>query len=217
MPRLARLVFPGLPHHVTRRGNRREQTFFCDDDFRLYGKLLAHWCAQTDTAVWAWCLMPNHVHLILVPSREDGLAGALRPTHGRYASLINARQDWSGHLWQSRYGSFVMDELHLLACARYVELNPVRAGLVATPAEWPWSSARSHLGQGPDGLTQTAPLLDRWSDWQAVLDGGLEAALRDAIRVRERSGRPLGDTAFLAELAATGRGPILPTRIRLPR
>jgi putative transposase len=217
MPRLARLVIPGLPHHVTQRGNQRRQTFFGDSDARLYLELLGRWCERAGTAVWAWCLMPNHVHLILVPSSEDGLAVALRQTHGRYASLINARKGGTGHLWQGRYGSFVMDERHLIACARYVELNPVRAGLVADPAEWPWSSARAHLGQGPDGLTRTAPLLDRWPDWKAVLEGGLDSALRDAIRGRERTGRPLGDPAFLAGLAAAGRGVVLPRRVRVPR
>lgn len=220
MPRLARLVFPGLPHHVTQRGNRRRRTFFSDADCRLYLRLLGRRCAASATAVWAWCLMPNHVHLILVPSREDGLGAALGPAHARYASLINARQGWSGHFWQGRFGSFVMDEVHLLACARYVELNPVRAGLVATAGEWLWSSARAHLGRGGrggDGLTDAAALLERWPDWQAVLDGGLDPGLRDAIRAREHSGRPLGEAGFLAALADSGRGPVLPKRVRLPR
>jgi putative transposase len=217
MPRSARLVVPGLPHHVTQRGNQRQQTFFSDSDCRLYLRLLSRWCASSGTAVWAWCLMPNHVHLVLVPSSEDGLAAALGPAHGHYSSLVNAREDRTGHLWQGRFGSFVMDEAHLLACARYVELNPVRAGLVRRPEDWLWSSARVHLGGRPDGLVDAAPLLERWPDWRAVLDGGLEPELRDAIRARERSGRPLGDSAFLAALAAAGHDRVVPARIRLPR
>ena len=217
MPRPARRVLPGLPHHVTQRGNCRQRIFFGDDDHALYLSLLRHFCRKSGTSVWAWCLMPNHVHLILVPSHEDGLGAALGPAHARYASLINARQGWTGHFWQGRFGSFVMDEAHLLACARYVELNPVRAGLVATAGEWLWSSARAHLGRGGDGLTDPVPLLDRWPDWRSVLDGDLEPALRDAIRARERSGRPLGGSDFLAALSAAGRGPVVPQRVRLPR
>ncbi|HEX8621397.1 MAG TPA: transposase [Allosphingosinicella sp.] len=216
MPRSARLVVPGLPHHVTQRGNQRQRTFFGDSDCRLYLKLLARWCAKCGTAVWAWCLMPNHVHLILVPSREDGLAAALGPAHGGYSTLVNARDGRSGHLWQGRFGSFVMDERHLLACARYVELNPVRAGLAGRAEDWLWSSARAHLRGRSDGVVDAAPLLERWPDWRAVLDSGLEPELREAIRLRERSGRPLGDPAFLAALAADGHDRLLPARIRLP-
>src|SRR6185503_8599863 len=152
MPRLARLVVPDIPHHVTQRGNRRQPTFFSDEDYRLYLHLLGEWSRRAGTAVWAWCLMPNHVHLILVPSHEDGLRAALAEAHRRYTRRINAREDWRGHLWQSRFASFPMDEDHLLACARYVELNPVRAGLVARPEHWRWSSARAHLGLGRDGV-----------------------------------------------------------------
>lgn len=203
MPRLARLVVPGVPHHVTQRGNRRQPVFFSDDDYRLYARLLAAWCAEAGTAVWAWCLMPNHVHLILVPSHEDGLRAALGETHRRYTRHINGREDWSGHLWQSRFASYPMDEAHLLACARYVELNPVRAGLAERAEQWHWSSARAHLGLFEDGLTDTAPLLDRVNDWAALLDTGLEEAERDAIRRRERSGHALGGTPFLDALTAT--------------
>ncbi|MEO7179062.1 MAG: transposase, partial [Allosphingosinicella sp.] len=216
MPRAARLVVPGLPHHITQRGNRRHPTFFCSSDYRLYMTLLARWCEESATAVWAWCLMPNHVHLVLVPSREDGLASALGPAHGRYSSLVNAREGWSGHLWQDRFASFVMDERHLLACARYVELNPVRAGLADRAEGWIWSSARAHLDARPDGLVDASPLLERWPDWRAVLDAGLEPEMHEAIRTRERSGRPLGDSAFLAALSAAGHKRLVPARVRLP-
>jgi putative transposase len=206
MPRQPRLVIPGVPHHVAQRGNRRQPTFFGEADYALYARLLEQYCRKAGTAIWAWCLMPNHVHLILVPSHEDGLRAALGEAHRRYTSAINAREDWRGHLWQSRFASFPMDEKHLIACARYVELNPVRAGLAKRPEEWRWSSARAHLGLGADGVTDAAPLLERIPDWGALLDGGLEESARDAIRARERSGHALGDDAFLDRLAAaTGR------------
>lgn len=216
MPRLARLVIPGIPHHVTQRGNRRQPTFFSDDDFRLYRHLLGEGCAKAGTSIWAWCLMPNHVHLVLVPVREDGLRAALGEAHRRYTRFVNLREDWRGHLWQSRFASFPMDEAHLFACVRYVELNPVRAGLVERPAHWPWSSARAHLGLGGgDRLTALQPMRERVDDWQALLDAGLAAEERDRIRASERTGRPLGDAAFLGRLSeALGRPVVVRPRGR---
>ena len=215
MPRAARFVVPGLPHHVTQRGNRRQPTFFSDGDYRLYLGLLRDGCVRAGTAVWGWCLMPNHVHLILVPARPDGLAAALRRTHWGYTSHVNRRENWTGHLWQSRFASFPMDEPHLHACLRYAELNPVRAGLVARAEDWPWSSARAHLGRGGDGLTELAAMRERVDDWPAYLGEGSSAAELDAIRAAERSCRPLGGPAFLDRIAALlGREPRAPRRGR---
>lgn len=209
MPRVARLVVPGLPHHVTQRGNRRQPTFFQDSDYRLYMRLLGEWCAKAGTQIWAWCLMPNHVHLILVPSHEDGLRAALGETHRRYTRAINAREGWLGHLWQSRFASFPMDERHLIACARYVELNPVRAGLSKRPEEWPWSSARAHLGLAQDGVTAVEPLLERIPEWDVLLEGGLNDEERDAIRAGERTGYALGDRGFLSRLSEQVGRPVI--------
>jgi putative transposase len=218
MPRLARLVIPGFPHHVTQRGNRRLPTFFSDGDYALYRHLLREGCATAGTRIWAWCLMPNHVHLILVPESEDGLRAALAETHRRYTKVVNAREGWRGHLWQGRFASFAMDEEWLIACARYVELNPVRAGLVSRPEDWRWSSARIHLGAGRDPLTDAAPLLERVPDWRALLGGGLDERERDRLRERERTGHPLGGAAFLARLEAiSGRDLRPPRRGRPPR
>jgi putative transposase len=183
------MVLPGLPHHVTQRGNCRQRIFFRDDDPILYLSLLRHFCRKSGTSVWAWCLMPNHVHLILVPSHEDGLRAALAPAHTRYAIELNRRAGGCGHLWQGRFASVAMDEAHLHACLRYVELNPVRAGLVERPEGWRWSSARAHLGLAADDLTDLGPMQTRIDDWRAFLDAGLDAEDRDAIRAAERSGR----------------------------
>jgi putative transposase len=189
MPRAARLVLPGIPHHVTQRGNRKAPVFFSHDDYAFYFSLLRHGCRKSGTAVWAWCLMPNHVHLILVPEREDGLRAALAPAHTRYAMEINRREGWSGHLWQDRFASFPMDEAHLHACLAYTELNPVRARLVDRPEVWRWSSARTHLGLAGDGLTDMAATRGRIEDWRAFLDSGLRDEDREAIRTAERTGR----------------------------
>jgi REP-associated tyrosine transposase len=143
--RLARAVVPSLAHHITQRGNRRQRTFFCPDDYLLYIALLAEWCGRCGVEVWAYCLMPNHVHLIAVPGSPDALRRAIGEAHRRYTADINRREGWRGHLWQGRFASYVMDDRYTLAAARYVELNPVRAGLVARAEDYLWSSARAHL------------------------------------------------------------------------
>ena len=130
MARLARAVFPGHPHHVTQRGNGRAPTFFCDEDYALYRDLLGEHAHAAGVGIWAWVLMPNHVHLILVPSDADGLRRTLSAVHRRYAGHIHARMKRTGHFWQGRFGCVAMDEAHLGAAVRYVTLNPVRARLV---------------------------------------------------------------------------------------
>src|SRR4030065_1065208 len=154
MARLARVVVPGVWHHVTQRGNRRQQTFFNDEDYQAYLELLGEWCGQCGVEVWAYCLMPNHVHLIVVPDSEDGLHRALGEAHRRYTRRINLREGWRGHLWQGRFASFAMDQRHLLRAARYVELNPVRAKLCRAAWRWRWSSAAAHVAGRDDGLVR---------------------------------------------------------------
>ena len=202
MPRLARLVIPGMPHHVTQRGNRRQQTFFNDGDYAAYLELMAQWCGQRGVEIWSYCLMPNHVHLIAVPSSEDGLRWAIGAAHERSTRRINFREKWRGYLWQGQFASFVMDEPYLLAAARYVEVNPVRAGLVASPSDWPWSSARAHLSGRDDCSVKVAPFLAMIGDWNAFLNSAIpEEELKD-LRRHSRTGRPLGNETFLERLEA---------------
>ncbi|MDP6953950.1 MAG: transposase [Alphaproteobacteria bacterium] len=200
MARLARVVAPGLPHHVTQRGNRRQQTFFGDDDYRLYRELMAEWCGRCGVEIWAYCLMPNHVHLIAIPDKADSLTRGIGEAHRRYTWHINRREDWRGHLWQGRFASFPMDEPHLLAAARYVELNPVRARLTRSARAYRWSSAKAHLKGLDDDLVAVSPLLDMVSDWKAFLAAGLDEADHEALRTHERTGRPLGGETFLSGL-----------------
>ena len=200
MARLARVVAAGVPHHVTQRGNRRQQVFFGDEDYALYRTLLAEGCRAAGVAVWGYCLMPDHVHLILAPKDADGLRAALGETHRRYTRHVNFRAGWRGYLWQGRFASFAMDEPHLLASARYVELNPVRAGLARRARDWPWSSARAHLAGRDDGLVAVEPLLALAPDWAGLLRQGLGDAERDAIRAGERTGRPMGAPGFVKRL-----------------
>jgi putative transposase len=200
MARLARVVAPRVPHHVTQRGNRRQQVFFSDADYGLYKALLAESCRAAKVEILAWCLMPNHVHLILVPKDADGLRAALAEAHRRYTRHVNAREGWRGYLWQGRFASVPMDDAHLMTCARYVELNPVRAGLVRRARDWRWSSARAHLGGRPDGLIEPHKLLKRVTDWKTFLGEGLDEAALEAIRSGERTGRPLGTARFVTRL-----------------
>ena len=200
MARLARVVVPGLPHHVTQRGNGRARTFFGDDDYALYRDLLADSCRAAGVAVWAWCLMPNHVHLVLVPTDEDGLRRALAATHRRYAGTIHARRKRTGHFWQGRFGSVVMDEEHLAAAVRYVSLNPVRARLVARAQDWRWSSVRAHLYGRDDGLTTRGPIVERFAPFREFLSEPADPDILARLRAAESIGRPVGDDRFLARL-----------------
>jgi len=197
---MARAVVPSLPHHITQRGNRRQRTFFCPDDYLFYMALLAEWCDRYAVEVWAYCLMPNHVHLIGVPTSPDGLRLAIGEAHRRYTAKINKREGWRGHLWQGRFASYVMDERYTLAAARYVELNPVRAGLVARPETYPWSSERAHLLGRDDRLVRVAPLLARAGDWSSFLGQGGNAEESESLRKHESTGRPLGGGAFVEDL-----------------
>ncbi len=206
MARLARAVFPGHPHHVTQRGNGRAQTFFSDADYVLYRDLLGQHCAAAGVEIWSWVLMPNHVHLILVPRDEDGLRRALSLVHGRYAGHVHARLKRTGHFWQGRFGCVAMDEAHLGMALRYVALNPVRAGLVERAVDWPWSSVHAHLGQGDDGITCTEPVRSRYPDFAALLAASEEEEMITRLRKAETIGRPIGETAFLDRLEReTGR------------
>ncbi len=206
MPRFARLVVPEYPHHVTQRGSRRQRTFFNDSDYIAYRDLLAEHLPKARAEIWAYCLMPNHVHLIVVPCNDDSLARLLRETHARYARRVNQRYGWTGHLWQERFHSFVMDETHLLAAVRYVELNPVRAGLCMHPSEWPWSSVHYHLRDFPDKLITPRSMANLVGDWQAYLDSAPTSAEIGKLRRHSSTGRPAGNARFIEKLETlTGR------------
>ncbi len=197
MPRSARIVLPDIPHHVTQRGNRRQPVFFSDDDYRAYIDILGIALRKHDTRCLAWCLMPNHVHLMLVPSGPDGLRGTVSSAHTAYAQRINRQQNISGHLFQGRFASYPMDDAHMMVAARYIELNPVKAGLTRTAEDWAWSSAKAHIGGQADAITDLAPLSRHIRNWRAMLVGGLEAA--DAVEAALRSGQPLASPKWMDE------------------
>jgi putative transposase len=200
MARLARIVLPHLPHHVTQRGNGRAQTFFCDADYRLYRDLVADHCRQYGVGIWGWCLMPNHVHLILTPSDKDGLRAALSRVHRKYAGHIHAREQRTGHFWQGRFGCVAMDEAHLVAAMAYVVLNPVRARLVEKAEDWPWSSIHAYRRPTEgDGVTQVEAVSAYLEAAMQIINAGDEDARFDALRCSETIGRPVGAEGFLRD------------------
>ena len=200
MARLARIVVPGVPHHVTARGNRREPIFFERGDQDIYLDLLAEQTRKARVEVWAYCLMPNHVHLIAAPETAGGLALALGAAHRRWANFINARGRWRGHLFDGRFASVAMDEGHLMAAVRYVALNPVRARLAPRAVDWPWSSARAHLAGEDDGLVSVRPVLDRVERFADLIETDPDDPAFTVIRTAENTGRPLGNADFSAGL-----------------
>jgi putative transposase len=201
MARLARVVVPGLPHHVTQRGNGGARVFFNDDDYALYLKLLTAACSANRVKCLAYVLMPNHVHLILVPKDETGLSKALSSVHRAYAGMINARRKKTGHFWQGRFGCVAMDGDHAASALRYVLLNPVRAKLCKKPEQWEWSSAKAYLKSRDDGLTDTTDFLQQFPDIASLLADDPERDMADMLlRRAETIGRPLGSAAFLTKL-----------------
>jgi len=224
MARIARLVVPGLPHHVTQRGNGRAQVFFEDGDYELYTDLIMEAAEKARCEIWCYCWMPNHTHTIIVPYEEDGLRRTFADAHRRYTGYINARFRKTGHLWQRRFGSVVMDEMHLYEAVRYVSLNPVRAGLVEQSQNWRWSSVANHLRKKNDRAFKAEPALKRIGNFRKYLAEPFdEIQAFTQLRACETTGRPLGSDAWLNELenktnrmlTPQKRGPKTPTKKRL--
>jgi putative transposase len=218
MPRLPRIVIPGVPHHVTQRGNRRQRTFFSENDYRVYLDLMGQSCRNFGVQIWSYCLMPNHIHLIAVPDDEVALTRAIGSGHEVYTKYLNFQRGWRGYLWQGRFSSFPMDERHLLLAARYIEMNPVRAGIVEEPVGYPWSSARAHLGLNDDPFVDCEALLEWMPGWAEFLKDGASDENLEIFEQHERTGRPLGSEGFIRGLEAKTGLCLLPKpRGRKPR
>lgn len=205
MARFARVVVVDVPHHVTQRGNGRQAIFAGDADRVAYLELLRRSCALSRLSLLGYCLMPNHVHLVAVPRRDDSLAQALRQTHGRYAAYWNARRSSSGHVWQGRFYSCPLDDTHVWRALRYVELNPVRAGMVAVAEQWPWSSAAAHGGKDANRLLEMDRWQARWTvaEWKEYMAAGELQSDLCALRKSTHTGRPLGSQEFVVKLEQT--------------
>ena len=212
MPRIARTVFAGIPHHVTQRGNRREPVFFTDQDRILYLEWLAAYCHKHQVEILAYCLMDNHIHLVAVPAHEKGLERALKPLHMRYAQAINRRHGWTGHLWQGRFFSSPLDDAHLWAAVRYVERNPVRAKIVSRAENYPWSSAAAHCGLAQDPVLSHSAAWDgvfaNISDWAAWLRQTDEIEVAERLHYHVHKNLPCGSEAFIEKLETLAGRPL---------
>ena len=206
MPRATRFICAGVPHHVTQRGNRRERVFFSDADHLIYLSWLREYAKTCEVEVLAYCLMQNHVHLILVPATAESMQQLLCRLHARYALRINRERDWKGHLWHSRYFASPLDEPYFWAAMRYVELNPVRAGMVELPEDYPWSSAQAHCGIRNDPVLSRHSSwqlrLARIGDWSGWLQEGCATDELHQLRTSAAKSLPCGSDAFVESLEA---------------
>lgn len=208
MPRVARIVIPNLPHHVTQRGNNRQDVFFVDDDRQAYLALLKEQSERFGLDVLGYCLMGNHVHLVATPSAEESLAQAVGRTHFLYTQYVNRLHHRSGHLWQNRFYSCPLDERHMWNALCYVERSPVRARMTRVAWTYPWSSAAAHAGVARAGSTDAAGLLDlaawrktwRPSDWQKQLRLPQDDEQVSRLRLSTHTGRPLANDSLLSKL-----------------
>ncbi len=209
MARQARVAAVGIPHHVTQRGNDRQDIFLLDDDRRRYLALLGEYGERYGLSILGYCLMTNHVHLVVVPERDDALSQALGNTHQRHAQRFNQRYRRSGHVWQNRFYSCALGPDRAAVALAYGDLNPVRAGLAPRAEEWEWSSARAHAsGRDESGLLDL-DACRRWvdlDDWGTILASGGFTAEANELRRATASGLPYGDDGFVDQLElATGR------------
>jgi putative transposase len=206
MARWVRIVIPDCPHHIILRGNHRESVFFCDSDRLLYLRLIRIFGDKNRIKYVAYCLMTNHTHFVALPKSPMSFARGLGEAHRKYTNLINTRENLSGHLWQGRYRSYPLDESHLFSTIRYIERNPVRAGIVSAPEDYVWSSARAHMMGRPDPLISPLGQLPGHVEWSAfvhALDGESDVK---RIQAQEQTGRPLGGEEFIKRLETlTGR------------
>jgi putative transposase len=218
MARQARIVIPGAPHHVTQRGNNGQDIFFVSDDYRVYLSYLKDSAVGNGLAVSAYCLMTNHIHLVVTPETEESLSRALGRAHLMYAQYVHRLHGRLGHFWQNRFYSCPLDEAHAHNAAAYVELNPVRAGMVAHAWEYPWSSAAAHCGKSgdPSGILALHEWFKETSvpRWKAALKAISNADDSiERLRIHTRAGRPLGGDTFLSKIET-----ILGRRVRaLPK
>jgi putative transposase len=205
MARIARVVAVGFPHHITQRGNNRADVFFDDQDRRRYLNLLVKYAEEFKLDIWAYCLMTNHIHILAVPQQNYSLAQGIGRANLVYTQYVNARYRRSGRLWQNRFFSCPVEaESYLWVVARYIETNPVRAKIVTTACEYPWSSARCHVEGTPDLVVGKSQWLDprERSTYREFLLGDASADV-SLIRHRTAQGRPVGSAGFIAQLAAT--------------
>jgi putative transposase len=200
MPRIARAVAVGFPHHVTQRSNRGDFVFEDDGDYLKYLEWLRQYSAKAAFEIQAYCIMSNHVHFIGIPINEDSLSRTFNVLHMRYSQYFNRKKKLKGHLWQGRFYSCALDEGHLYAAIRYVENNPVRAGIVVSAEDYRWSSAKGHVsGEGNENVSRESYLFEKIQDWAAYLNNE-DNEMVGKLRKSTLTGRPCGASGFIGEM-----------------
>ena len=197
---IPRIEIVGYPYHVIQRGNRNQKIFIKDGDKVRYLHVLKVQADLFGVEIWAYCLMNNHVHLIIMPKHKGSLTECIGETHRLYSRAINFREGWCGHLWQGRFKSYPMDERYLYAAIRYVERNPVRAGIVEKAEDYIWSSARAHIENRADGILSRFYLMDEIKEWRLYLSTADESEKLKFLRSHQSTGRPLGNKDFIDDL-----------------
>ena len=206
MVRIARVVASGYPHHIIQRGNRRQPVFFRDEDYSRYMTLLKEETRKSGVRIWGYCLMSNHVHIVAVPEKEESLRRAFGEAHRKYSNSINRREGWTGYLWQGRFQSYPLDERYLYAVIRYIENNPVKAGIVKRAEDYKWSSAGAHVQKKKDSLLEPLYLTEEITDWRQYLAGTDESGCEKEFEKCIRTGRPFGEENFIKKMEdITGR------------
>jgi len=219
MPRIARIIAPGYPHHITQRGNNRAQVFFDDEDRQTYLDLLAKYVKKYSLQIWAWCLMDNHVHLLAVPGNESSLARGIGLTNMVYTQYLNRKLGQSGRIWQNRFFSCIVEnDEYLWAVVRYIERNPLKVGLVERAEDYRWSSAKAHLTGAADVLLSQPDWLEAaarksYADFIRTED----EAQNDAIRKATRTGRLYGSETFIHNLESELNHRIRARKVGRPR
>jgi putative transposase len=205
MPRTARIVVPKYPYHVTQRGNYRQEIFQDKEDQDKYLSWMEEYSKKYKMPIYAYCLMKNHIHFICVPLKKDSLAKVFSSVHMRYSQHYNKKLKAKGHLWQGRFYSCVLEDEHLYSAVRYVERNPVRAGLVRKAWAWEWSSAAYHAGERKDSkikLNDISNIIDfENTDWKEYITDKEDPLEIDAIRRCTMLGRPWGGAEFVRTLS----------------
>lgn len=226
MPRRARLCVPDVPWHIIQRGNNRSPCFYAPQDYRRYLDTLGELAKQFGCAVHTYCLMTNHVHLLLTPTRRDSAAALMKHLGQRYVQYINRTYRRSGTLWEGRFRScLTQSEHYVLACYRYIELNPVRAAMVSHPRAYRWSSYRANgEGRVDEVLTPHAEYLrlgrtvdTRHAAYRALFKAHLDPALLSSIRQATNGNFALGNARFTSEIARMLKRRVTPGRAGRPR
>jgi len=201
MPRIARAIAVGFPHHITQRGNNQQRVFTSKSDYKTYLSLLEKYSKKFGLEIWAYCLMPNHLHLVAVPKNPDSMSGVFHTVGTLYSQYFNHRKNRKGHVWQSMFFSCVLGETHLYTAVRYVEMNPVKAGIIDNPEDYRWSSAQVHVNRKLDNLLPgESYLISEIKDWKNFLSEYEDGRIVKEIKSSTISGRPAGNKEFVKKI-----------------